>query len=115
MKKIFSFFLTVSVLFSLAACSNSAQQEEHSNDDLFFDAKILEVQEENILVEPIESAHTPTENQILVSTNISGTNELPKLETGTEIRIMYGGEISETDPPEIDTVFAIYLLDEIDQ
>ena len=37
---------------------------------------------------------------------------LKYLEEGTEVCIVYNGEILETYPARIKTVFAIYLLDE---
>ena len=109
MKKLMSFVLSAVMCVGFFGCGTT----DDENSDMFFDAEVLDVREENILVKPIGGKDVPSADEVVVSTNISGTNEVPKMEKGTEIRIMYGGEIEETSPEEITTVFAIYLLDDI--
>lgn len=42
----------------------------------------------------------------------SQKEEVPKLEEGTRVNIVYNGDVQEYYPAQIKTVFAIYLVDE---
>ena len=79
----------------------------------FFNATVLEVNERNILVEPLEGEdERRSASQIYVSTDVISTIPVPELKKGDEVRIVYNGEIQETYPAQISKVFAIYSLDE---
>lgn len=79
----------------------------------FFNATVLEVNERNILVEPLEGEdERRSASQIYVSTDVISTIPVPELQKGDEVRIVYNGEIQETYPAQISKVFAIYSLDE---
>lgn len=79
----------------------------------FFNATVLEVNERNILVEPLEGEdERRSASQIYVSTDVISTIPVPELKNGDVIRIVYNGEIQETYPAEISKVFAIYAIDE---
>lgn len=79
----------------------------------FFNAKVLEVNEKNILVEPFEGEdERRSASQIYVSTDVISTIPVPELKKGDEVRIVYNGEIQETFPAQISKVFAIYTSDE---
>ncbi len=82
------------------------------NDDRFFDAEVVEIWDGTALVKPIGGKDAPLEGEVVISTD---ANQVPEMQAGTRIRVMFGGEIAETAPPQIDVVFAIYLLDEIEQ
>ena len=47
-----------------------------------------------------------------VTTNIVESGELPDLNAGDHIRIVFDGIIKESYPLQLGNVFAIYLLDE---
>lgn len=106
MKKMLSLVFAVCMVLALAGCGCEAN-------DQFFDAEVLEIHENSILVKPIGGKDPPSAQQVVVTTKISGTNPLPEMEEGTEIRVMFGGAVKETEPAQIDIVFAIYRLDEI--
>ncbi len=79
----------------------------------YFDAKVLEVNERNILVEPSEGEdERNSANKIYVSTNIISNHPVPELKKGDAVRIVYNGEIQEIYPARISKVFAIYAIDE---
>lgn len=107
MKKLISFVMVMVMVFTLAGC------KAWEGNDQFFDAEVLEINDNSILVKPIGGKDIPSAEQVIVSTKISGTNKLPDMEEGTEIRVMYGGDVMETEPARIEIVFAIYRLDEI--
>ena len=75
----------------------------------YFNAKVLEVNEKNILVEPLKGeVERNSANKIYVSTDVISANPVPELKKGDKVRIIYNGEIMETYPAEISKVFAIY-------
>ena len=75
----------------------------------YFNAKVLEVNEKNILVEPLKGEiERNSANKIYVSTDVVSENPVPELKKGDKVRIIYNGEIMETYPAEISKVFAIY-------
>ncbi len=81
--------------------------------DPYFNATVLEVNEKSVLVEPFEGSNElSSSDQIVVSTAVISDHELPAMEAGTLIRIVYDGEIAETYPAQIANTFAIYLIDE---
>lgn len=78
-----------------------------------FQGTVLKVGERTVLVEPLEGEEErKSADQIQVSTDVISTNEVPKMEEGTLIRVVYNGEIAESYPAQINQVFAIYLIDE---
>lgn len=74
-----------------------------------FEATVLEVNENNILVEPLEGEdERRSASKIYVSTNSISDIPVPQLKKGDNVRIVYNGEIQETYPAQISKVFAIY-------
>lgn len=79
----------------------------------YFNATVLEVREKSVLVEPFSGEEElKSADQISVSLAVISSHEVPELEEGTQIRIVYNGEIAESYPAQVNTVFAIYLVDE---
>lgn len=76
--------------FSLTGCKDTETPKGNPT----FNATVLEI------------------GEITVTTDVVSKIEVPELEEGTEVCIVYNGEILETYPARIKTVFAIYLLDE---
>lgn len=90
----------------MAGCGNEAVNP-------YFNATVLEVYEKSVLVEPFEGEEElQSADQFSVSTEVESTNEVPQMEKGTTIRIVYNGDIAESYPAQINTVFAIYPVDE---
>ena len=88
-------------------------QNEISKINPAFQATVLEVHEKSILVEPLEGEEIrKSADKISVSLDLVSTKEVPKLEEGTRVSIVYNGDVQESYPAKIKTVFAIYLVDE---
>ena len=113
MKKWIIGLMAIIMCISLVACANQ-EEDTQPKSDQYFDAEVVEIQEDSLLVSPIGGKDIPSSTEVVVSTEIQGTTPLPNMEVGTDIRIMYGGEIKESEPAQIEIVFAIYLLDEIE-
>lgn len=75
-----------------------------------FNAKVLEVNENNILVEPFENENErKSASRIYVSTELKGNGQLPEIKKGDYVTISYDGQIQETYPAQITNVFYITL------
>lgn len=90
-----------------------------SNDDAkpggnpYFNATVLEVSENSVLVEPFEGS-TERKSADKIYLSLTGfPDNYPEMKAGDEIRVVYNGQIAESYPAQINTVFAIYFLEDI--
>ncbi len=75
-----------------------------------FNAKVLEVNENNILVEPFENTdERKSADRIYVSTKLKGDEILPEIKKGNYVTISYDGNIQESYPAQITNVYSIIL------
>ncbi len=75
-----------------------------------FNAKVLEVNENNILVEPFENENErKSASRIYVSTELKGEEILPEIKKGDYVTISYDGNIQESYPAQITNVYSITL------
>ena len=90
--------------------SEKLQEKEQ----VYFDATVLEVKKKSIKVKCSESFDSgiPVDEEFSVTTNLVESGELPDLNAGDHIRIVFDGIIKESYPLQLGNVFAIYLLDE---
>ena len=90
--------------------SEKLQEKEQ----VYFDATVLEVKKKSIKVKCSESFDSgiPVDEKFSVTTNRVESGELPDLNAGDHIRIVFDGIIKESYPLQLGNVFAIYLLDE---
>ena len=90
--------------------SEKLQEKEQ----VYFDATVLEVKKKSIKVKCSESFDSgiPVDEEFSVTTNRVESGELPDLNAGDPIRIVFDGIIKESYPLQLGNVFAIYLLDE---
>ena len=90
--------------------SEKLQEKEQ----VYFDATVLEVKKKSIKVKCSESFDSgiPIDEEFSVTTNIVESGELPDLNAGDHIRIVFDGIIKESYPLQLGNVFARYLLDE---
>lgn len=106
LKKIL-YILTLSsfiLSYLLTACSASGQN--------YFNATVLEIEQDYILVQPAKDEKIlKFGDKIKVSKETVSTTGVPELSLGEEIRIVY----NKVDPPQLDIVFAIYLLSELEK
>lgn len=90
--------------------------ETDKNQNPYFNATVLEVKENSILVEPDkESDERRISDKIYVSTKVISTNPVPSLKKGERVRVVYNGDVAEVYPATINKVFAIYKLDNKDE
>ena len=90
--------------------SEKLQEKEQ----VYFDATVLEVKKKSVKVKCSESFDSgiPVDEEFSVTTNKVESGELPDLNAGDHIRIVFDGIIKESYPLQLGNVFAIYLLDE---
>jgi len=107
-KHILMIFLLI-FIFTLVGCGSNNMQEEENGQD-YFNAKVLEVHEQYVQVECLEvTTGAITEGTpVSVTKDIASANEVPEMEVGDEIRVVFSG-VMESYPPQLSTVFAIYL------
>ncbi|MGL4107441.1 DUF3221 domain-containing protein [Clostridium sp. LP20] len=80
-----------------------------------FNAIVLEDQENNFLVEPIEGEfELKSSDKIKVTKDIISKDSAQDVKIGDEIRIVYNGEIMESYPVRLGVVYAIYRADELE-
>ncbi len=85
--------------------------EECVGDQLTFDAKVLEVYENSVLVEctGCESGLMSVGDQVSVSTKLASGEECPELAVGDSIRVVHNPVVMETYPLQLEVVYEIYL------
>ncbi|MCQ2481499.1 MAG: YobA family protein, partial [Clostridia bacterium] len=79
-----------------------------------FDAKVLEVSESTILVEPLEGSSELSSSDKITVPKIADNmmisyNCFDEIKAGDIVNIVYDGEIMETYPAQINPVFAITI------
>ncbi len=80
----------------------------------YFDAKVIKVQDDMVLVEPFENtSERACSDKIWVSTKVSSNIAVPDLYDGVYIRIVYDGMIQEVYPAIVPNVSEIYLFADV--
>ena len=110
-------FINFDKLWDEFVTFNSKQdtsEKLQEKEQVYFDATVLEVKKKSIKVKCSESFDSgiPVDEEFSVTTNIVESGELPDLNAGDHIRIVFDGIIKESYPLQLGNVFAIYLLDE---
>lgn len=104
MKKFKLFVISALLLCSLSACK---KQEDSTQAVEVFEAVVLEVSANSILVEPVTgSPELNSSDQF----NIPGEDGM-ELYVGDKVEIEYNGEILETYPAQLGEVYKITLLE----
>lgn len=104
--------LTLTLGLALTGCGNSHTELE-PNYNPNFNATVLEVNDNTILVKPTDGPDIPSASEVLIaSEEILRNAPQPALKEGDTIRVVYNGDVAETEPAQLDTVFAIYLVAE---
>lgn len=105
MKRFLSLFLAFAVLFSLSACGSE------TTDSATFQATILEADENGFLVEPVAgSEELNSADRIVVP--MTAMESSPEPEIGDTLEIVYDGDIAESYPAQINTVYSIRVVEE---
>ena len=115
MKKVLSFVMVLVCILTLNACNNEPNEDlPDENGQQYFNATVLEINEDLVKVECTESFNSGISvgEEVSVPTDVVATSGAPELSIDDDIRVVFNGNTMETDPLQIGTVFAIYLLDE---
>ena len=74
----------------------------------------MEVNKKNINVRCIETFNSgiSVDEEFSVTKEVVSAKGTPELNVGDNIRVVFNGDVMESDPLQIGTVYAIYLLDE---
>lgn len=116
MKRIVILFMVMLVVsFALVGCDSNTTTEVTSKQN-FFEATVLSVNSDSLLVEPIEgTTERDSSDQIEVGTsNTSEENSLLYLSEaviGDKIQIGYSDDMKESYPAQINEVFQITLIE----
>ena len=106
-------FALVIVVVLTISIKKPSEDSTDSNGQDYFNAKVLEVYENYVEVECLNltTGAITTGTTLSVTKEVHSTNEVPDMQVGDEIRVVFTG-VLETYPPQLQTVWAIYPLDE---
>jgi hypothetical protein len=106
-KKFLSILLIFVYVITLSGCKNEAGQA-------YFNAKVLEVNKGFVNVKCLEEFNSgiPVDEEFSVTTDVVASKGTPEIKVDDNIRVVFNGEIMESYPLQLGTVYAIYLLDE---
>lgn len=105
MKKWLSALLVCLCMIPLAGCKKG---------QAYFNAEVLQVHSGYVEVrclEPYNSGISPGE-EFSVTKDVVSANGAPEMKAGDTVRVVFNGDVMESDPLQLGTVFAIYLFDE---
>lgn len=74
-----------------------------------FDAKVMEVNEDYIMVEALEGQTVVGE--VRVQTGLLSEDEIPELEKGDTVRITHDGKMTMSIPPQMTAVEPIIVIE----
>ena len=107
MKRWLSILAVLGCIVAWSGCKNEAEQA-------YFNAKVLEVNKEYVDVRCIEAFNSgiSVDEEFSVTKDVVSAEGVPELNVDDNIRVVFNGDVMESDPLQIGTVYAIYLLDE---
>ena len=115
MKKYIVALLVFACIIVMAGCSakEPVGDPPEANGQDYFNAEVVEVHDNRITVRCLDiTTGAITEGtELSVTTKVSSANEVPEMEVGDHIRVVFSG-VMETDPPRLQTVFSIWKVDE---
>ena len=113
MKKwiLLAFALIIVVILAISIKKPSGDPPDSNGQD-YFNAKVLKVYEKYVEVECLEltTGAITTGTTLSVPKEVHSKNEIPDMQVDDEKRVVFTG-VLETYPPQLQTVWAIYLLD----
>ena len=109
MKRWISVLVVFSCIIALFGCENGTIKGQVS-----FNAQVLEVNKGYIKVRCVETFNSgiSVDEEFSVTTDVVSNSEVPELNVDDNIRVVFNGEIMESYPIQLGTIYAIYLLDE---
>ena len=109
MKMWLSILAVLGCIVALSGCKNGNEAGQ-----AYFNAKVLEVNKEYVDVRCIEAFNSgiSVDEEFSVTKDVVSAGGAPELNVDDNIRVVFNGDVMESDPLQIGTVYAIYLLDE---
>lgn len=107
MKRLGALLLALVCMMTLFGCGNEKRQ-------MYFSASVLEINDGFVKVKCTDAFDSgiPVNAEFSVSTDTVAAGGAPKMAVGDPIRVVFNGEIMESEPIQLGIVYAIYLLDE---
>ena len=114
MKKKLLILLSILCTLLFTACGKETEHEMEVPSQGYFNANVLEIKNHTILAECIEceSGAISVGNQVSISMDTISSEEIPLLVAGDTIRVVYIGEVMESDPIKLQEVISIFWIDE---
>lgn len=112
MKKWIAWSLLLLLICGLMTACGIGFEDDNNGQD-YFNGEVIEVRENYVLTRCLDvtSGALSPGTEVTVSREVVSARGFPEVETGDRIRVVFSG-VQETDPAGLDTVFAVYLLDE---
>ena len=109
MKRWLSILAVLGCIVALSGCKNGNEAGQ-----AYFNARVLEVNKEYVDVRCIEAFNSgiSVDEEFSVTKDVVSAGGAPELNVDDNIRVVFNGDVMESDPLQIGTVYAIYLLDE---
>lgn len=122
MKKKLIMIVAMLIVIGVAVCGCSkapatSSQKENANDgskeenpaEYQFDATVLEIHEDYLMVEALEGQTVAGEIQVWIG--LLEDNDVPELKTGDTIRITHDGKMTMSLPPQMSAVEPIEIIE----
>ncbi|HIV79405.1 MAG TPA: hypothetical protein IAB13_00305 [Candidatus Avanaerovorax faecigallinarum] len=100
---------------ALAGCSCEAEPEEKPAGQDYFNGEVIEASDDSVLVRCLDvtSGEVAEGDEVEVSLDVVAAGGAPKVALGDKIRVVCAGvHRQQQETVQLDTVFAIYMLDE---
>lgn len=98
--------------FGIRYTKQEKGKEPIAGSNPYFNAEVLEIGKDAVLVRPDKNSDAfKSADKLWVPLKVNSKNPVPPMKVGDTIRVVYNGNIAETYPAKIETVFAIYAVD----
>lgn len=112
MKKLLAFALTLACMLSLVGCGQTEERQQGDNVQYFFSGKIIEVDEEYLLIEVNNTGNSNLSDgaEVEVSTEVVSANGCPLFVAGEYARVVMAWN-TDNNPDRLEAL-SIYKTDE---
>lgn len=107
MKRLIILFLALICVLGLVGCNNRSMNYIIENEPSI--VGIVEEVRDNSIIIYIENDGYPNGASCKVSLDVENTDSFTDVSVGDEVVVYYNGDIAESDPLQINTVYAITL------
>ena len=115
MRKLSAVLMLMGFLLSLTACTDNVaeqsrpQQVSEANREVTFQAKIVAIKDNALLVEPAEgSPEAVSAGQISIP--LAQVPSVPEPQNGDMVEITYNGDIMESSPAQLGVLYDIHVI-----